>query len=324
MHAVLMALERTYQAALDDSAWTDALAGMTKVLDAPCGMVVDAETPTMLLASVGMDREAVTLLSHELSHNCPTWIRTLPEGVPTRQTARISDVEFARSELYQHCIRKVDGFYGMLVPLPQRERRPRYFVAGRLLGQPDFDADDVRLAAYMAPHLQAALAVRSRLDIVSVQTHCIYDALAHVHVGVILLDARLRPVFVNARAEALAGDGLLISRDKISASHPHEVERLHAAIASTTLLGNAQRPGPTCYLTRQPPRAPLQVTPVRFDAAVAGGPSAARLLLLVTEGQGMHGQDMRTWAQYRFTQRETALADHLASGASLAAAADSL
>ncbi|GAA0850140.1 hypothetical protein [Cupriavidus pauculus] len=75
MHAVLMALERTYQAALDDSAWTDALAGMTKVLDAPCGMVVDAETPTMLLASVGMDREAVTLLSHELSHNCPAWIR---------------------------------------------------------------------------------------------------------------------------------------------------------------------------------------------------------------------------------------------------------
>lgn len=324
MHAVLMALERTYQAALDDSAWTDALAGMTKVLDAPCGMVVDAETPTMLLASVGMDREAVTLLSHELSHNCPAWIRTLPEGVPTRQTARISDMEFARSELYQHCIRKVDGFYGMLVPLPQRERRPRYFVAGRLLGQPDFDADDVRLAAYMAPHLQAALAVRSRLDIVSVQTHCIYDALAHVHVGVILLDARLRPVFVNARAEALAGDGLLISRDKISASHPHEVERLHAAIASTALMGNAQCPGPTCYLTRQPPHAPLQVTPVRFDAAISGGPAGARLLLLVTESKGTCGKDMRTWAQYRFTQRESALADHLASGASLAAAADSL
>lgn len=324
MHAVLMALERAYQAALDDSVWAQALADITHVLDAPCGMVVDAAAPTMLLASVGMDRAAVTLISHELMHNCPAWIRTLPDAVPTRQTACISDADFARSDLYQHCIRKVDGFYGMIVPLPQRDRAPRYFVAGRLLGQPDFDAEDVRLAAYMVPHLQTALSVRSRLDIASMQARCVYDALSHVHVGVILLDAYLRPVFVNARAEALAGDGLVITRDKISASLAHDAERLHATIARATLMGNAQDPAPTCYLTRQPPRAPLQVTPVQFDAAVSGGPSAARMLLLVSEGTGAPGNDRRAWAQFRLTQRETALAEYLASGASLAAAADSL
>lgn len=326
MHAVLAAVERTYQAALDDSSWADALSHMTRALGAPCGMLVDASARTVLQASIGLDRESATLIGQELAQNCPAWIRTLPVAVPTRQTTRISDSDFEHSDLYQRCIRKVDGFYGMIVPLPQRDRTPRYFVAGRLRGQPDFDAEDVRLATYMVPHLLTALSVRTRLDAAAIASRNVYDALTRVQVGVILLDANLRPVFVNAHAEALAapGDGLLLSREGVSASYPREAERLQAAIARTILAGDAHDPGSACCLTRHPPSPPLKVMPVQYHAAQSGGPATARIMLLITEGKTTPGTSGLTWTQYRFTPRETALAELLAAGASVHDAADRL
>ncbi len=328
IHALLAAFEELYNAALDDAAWSAALSVVADVAGGQCGMLVDTSAPANpLVVSAGMSRESVSLILHELTHRCPTWIQAIPFARPTRQTSLISDEEFERSDLYQRCVRRTDGFYGMILPLASRSGTVNFCVVGRMRGQPDFTVTDVDRLAYAVPCLQAALAVRRRLHSHAVEVRFAYEAFAHAQIGVVLLDSNLRPLYLNTKAEAFAklGDGLLVRNQSICASNPRESLDLLAAITLATLAG-----GPThhavrrqCRLTRRPPLPPLTVMSLPFNPDISGGPSTSRVMLMLTEDVAS-GTGQASWAMYRLSAREQSLAELLTGGLSLHEAGERL
>ncbi|MDR3101582.1 MAG: helix-turn-helix transcriptional regulator, partial [Paraburkholderia sp.] len=244
--------------------------------------------------------------------------------------------EFRRSDFYNEVVRPTGGFYGMIAPLDPDRRM--YFVVGRDLGAADFTDEDVNVTQLIIPHLKTALKVQGQLAAADLRSRGACEVIARLAFGVVLLDARMRPIFSNPVAEALArcGDSLLLNRTGVSALRPDEARSLHDAIATAVGFGHGHRHGGAsatvapsrtpmnCCLSRRPPRAPLvaRVVPVAASDALDGIHATTRAILFVMEPDRRVEFDRLHLAEtFQLTRREAALATLLARGMDLAGAA---
>lgn len=333
-----LAILRLYQAALSSEQWPLALATLTKAVGAHRALLVGEPAGIRsLVVADGIGDRVADRVHRDLMERRPAWIDAIQVGAAQKQSACISDFDFQRSTLYQEAVRPTGAFYGLLAPLSRLPGQQAIWVAGRLLGAPDFTEEDIEAAALIVPHLQTALAVRSRVQAADYDTKRAYDTYAELQIGVILLDATLRPTYVNKHAELLANlqDGLVITRDGIAASRPHDTAQLNATIATVALLQSSSRAGGTevlrpghrlrCHLSRRPPNPPLTVIVVPFDSLAPSRPSAARVMLIVTEPANPHGGATDLLGEpYQLTQREADLTALLVGGLSLSEAAGRL
>jgi DNA-binding CsgD family transcriptional regulator len=160
-----------------------------------------------------------------------------------------------------------------------------------------------------------------------------------LNIGVILLDAAMRPVLVNPCAEAIAArrDGLLLDRQTVVASRHSDTEDLRRAMAAAASWHQvsrdsremALRPGLSmrCCLSRQPPRPPLivSVMPVCRAGILGEQRSAACVALFVVDPDRTSGIDPGVLVKiFQLTWREASLACMLAGGMDLADAASKL
>lgn len=333
-------IRHIYEAALAPGDWSPALAEVAKVLGAQHASLIaqDISGPSLTVFA-GLEPEHSRRLQHEFETRLPAWIRAIPAGTPRRQTSEISDADFQRTPIYNEVVRPAGMFYGIVAPLVWLPDRQIHFSAGRDLGLTDFSDDDLEAARLIVPHLTTAVQARNRLTAAELRAKGAYEVIARLDFGVILLDASMRPIFVNPRAEALAlsRDGMSINRNGVSATRPCDAKNLRDAIAMAVGLNRSSRDAGEsvvqapvsmrCYLSRRPPRPPLAVSVLPVDASdVLDGISAAtRAIVFVMEPDRPATIDPTILAAtFHLTRREVALAARLAGGMDLADAASQL
>ncbi|MFM0757310.1 helix-turn-helix transcriptional regulator [Paraburkholderia strydomiana] len=338
VETIHQAIRHVYEAALAPDDWTSAIVSVTEAIEAPKAMlhVQATQTASCFAISTGFEAEHARRLQREIETRLPDWIKAIPVGTPLRQTSAISDAQFRRSDIYNEAVRPAGGFYGIVAPLVRLRDRQALFCAGRYLGTANFSDDDLDAASLIVPHLTTALQVRNRLAAADLRAKGAYDVITQLNIGVVLLDAAMRPIFANPCAEALArsGDGLLLTGKGVSASHHSDAKNLRDAIATAIGLNNtgrdaseaAMRPQVPmrCYLARRPPRLPLvvRVLPVSASDVLEGISGGTRAVLFVIELDKPVGIDPIVLAvTFHLTRREAALAALLVRGMDLAEAA---
>jgi DNA-binding CsgD family transcriptional regulator len=330
-------IKQLYEASLAPAEWPRAMAAVTSAIGAPRGLLLSSGIGGSRFAiSTGLEPLHAQRLAFEFENRLPDWIKAIPVGTALRQSSAVPDDEFRRSSIYNEAVRPAGAFYGIVAPLGRSSAPSAHFSAGKDLGAADFTDDDLETITLIIPHLTMALEVSERLVAANLREKAASEALSQLKVGVILLDAKSRPVFVNAHAQAIAArcDGLLLSAATLSASCPADLQRLHAAIQKASALSRTHRDASAmalrhdvpirCRLQRTPPRPPLVVTVVPVDGSMASDclNLAASVLLLIVEPDRPPSPDPRCLdPSFQLTRREAQIAALLASGINLRDAA---
>jgi DNA-binding CsgD family transcriptional regulator len=330
-------IKQLYEASLAPAEWPRAMAAVTSAIGAPRGLLLSSGSDgTRFAISTGLEPLHAQRLAFEFENRLPEWIRAIPVGTALRQSSAIPDDEFRRSSIYNEAVRPAGAFYGIVAPLGRSSAPSAHFSAGKDLGAADFTDDDLQTITLIIPHLTMALEVREQLVAADLREKAASEALSQLKVGVILLDAGNRPVFVNAYAQAIAArcDGLLLSATAISASSPADSQRLHAAIHNASAISRTYRDGSAtaarhdvpvrCRLQRTPPRPPLVVNVVPVDGSMASDclNLAAHVLLLIVEPDCAPSLEPQCLdLSFQLTRREAQIAALLASGINLRDAA---
>jgi DNA-binding CsgD family transcriptional regulator/PAS domain-containing protein len=330
-------IKQLYAASLAPAEWPRAMAALTSAIGAQRGLLLSSGTDSAQFAvSTGLEPRHAQRLAFEFENRLPDWIRAIPVGTAQRQSSAITDDEFRRSSIYNEAVRPAGAFYGIVAPLGRTSAPSAHFSAGKDLGAADFTDDDLRTITLIIPHLTMALEVRQQLAAADLREKAAAEALSQLNIGVILLDAGNRPVFVNARAQAIAdgGDGLLLSAATISASSPDDSQCLQEAIQKTSAISRTYRDDGAmaghldvpirCRLRRKPPRPPLVVNVVPVDGSIASDclNLPARVLLLIVEPDCAPCiEPPHVDLSFQLTRREAQIAMLLASGINLHEAA---
>lgn len=330
-------IKQLYEASLTPAEWPRAMAATTSAIGAPHGLLLSSGIDgTRFAISAGLEPLHAQRLAFEFENRLPDWIRAIPVGTALRQSSAIPDDEFKRSFIYNEAVRPAGAFYGIVAPLGRSSAASAHFSAGKDLGAADFTDDELQTITLIIPHLTMALEVRKQLVAADLRQKAASDALSQLKIGVILLNAENRPVFVNARAQAIAArcDGLLLSAATLSASSPADSQQLHAAIQKAGAISGTHRdaqaaafrhdPPLRCRLQRTPPRPPLIVNVVPVDGSTASDclNLAARVLLLIVEPDCPPSLQPRSLdLSFQLTRREAQIAALLATGINLRDAA---
>lgn len=104
---------------------------------------------------------------------------------------------------------------------------------------PKFDLSDKRMMDLFLPHLRRALQVRTRLTAARLARRVTAETLGSLDVGVAVVNARCRIIFLNAAAEALLRDGCgaTITLGELRLRDPRLRVRLEALVAAAAATG---------------------------------------------------------------------------------------
>jgi DNA-binding CsgD family transcriptional regulator/PAS domain-containing protein len=195
-----------------------------------------------LFASVGCDPERLaTLRSMAVVRGAlPAWTRRLPAGRPISRAEHISDRDFVRGEFYNEAVRPTRCFHAVMTRLEREFQPDAFLVCSRRLSSENFGEEEAAAARALAPHLASAVKLELRLRAADRRALDATAALDALSAGVVVVDAALRPVPVNARARALAEarDGLQIGKAGLTASSAAETPALEKALAAATALAS--------------------------------------------------------------------------------------
>ncbi len=236
-----------------------------------------------------------------------------------------------RSEFYNDYVLPQKQRHVMGGILAQSNRYRLMFALQRELGQPDYTEDDLQLVRLIAPHMAKAVQINRQMTDVSTQKHWALSALDRLRVGVILLDERGRPLFLNREAERLAttGNDFVAGREGLALPSATETACLQRMIADAAKVasGKAGTAGNLHIHLASTSAAKLQfnVIPLPRDLSERAWEQSqcnGCVAVFISASGGPHLSWERMKRMYGFTQAEAKLAAQLAKGASLEAAAE--
>jgi len=337
---ILDSVQRIYNAVPEPDGWGAVMAAAAAT--ARCQQVtffvhnVIAQA-TEFIAGHGIAPQGLAGFAAAGAGKLPDWRLKVPLGTLKPRSAVWSDKEYVRTDFYNHAIRPLKAFYGAMLPLARDNRRHIYLGVARLDGGRDFDPDDVAATELLAPHVATAWRLRQRFEQANLAGAGACAMLDRLETGVILVDAAMRPVFVNAQAAALAEarDGLIIGKSGVTALQAEDTRALHRAIAAAIALNHRTASIETvaqsgsgmrlCLSRRGKPPLVASVVPIgAAQRALWPLPRAlAGIFIVKPEAPPRIDADLLAEA-FRLAPREAQLAARLAQGSDLGQAASAL
>ncbi|MGF6289663.1 helix-turn-helix transcriptional regulator [Paraburkholderia youngii] len=328
------AIQHIYDAVLSPQRWDDALAYIVALTGSDGGYFLSTQEGAPVLSiSTALAEQHALALQRELQTRLPAWMERIPVGVARRQSSEISDSDFRRTAIYTEAVGAERLFYGLIAPIVRSPDRQAYLTVGRRLDAVDHEETDESAAALLAPHLCAALAIRSRLAAADLREQCALDVLMRLEIGVVLLDECARPLFVNASAERLSSvhDGLVINHREVTSLVAEDAKKLHSIVSSALQFGSVQKAADLhlfraarCYIRRRGRRLPLiiRMAPVPARDTREGLGALVRVSLFVLEPDRAVEVDGSVVAEtFCLSPREAEPAALLARGENIAQAA---
>jgi DNA-binding CsgD family transcriptional regulator/PAS domain-containing protein len=192
--------------------------------------------------------------------------------------------EFFNSEIFDGYAKRIGIFEAVASVFPLEEQSMGAIGVHRPHGSHPFGADDKRLLAMLLPHVSRAMLLHRRLKGITQDRRLALEALEHLSVAMIAVDARATVLFANAMAERLlsAGLGLTCRQGCLGVADASKDDELRRLIRQAGLAANGRsgEAGGVLALPRADgPPLSLMVCPLRTDALPRGPTHPAALLI---------------------------------------------
>ncbi len=264
---LLALVGRIYDAALDPGIWPDVLKQAAALVDAPSSVLAFQDFDGQELSfvdSVGRDPSYWKSYNEHFFFVSP-YVRMMKDSGERCYATQdlLSDAELVRTEYYNDWLQPQDIHYhaGAVVLRTARAAGLVEFQVGK--GHGPFPPGALRIIGLLAPHYKRAIAIGRTLGTLRGVRTAVLDTLARMDVGVILLDERGRPAYLNPAAEGLAGAllGLQVSAQGLRAQDAAEDAQLQRLIASSlsTAWGQGEVAGGSLLLRRAGREPPVIV-----------------------------------------------------------------
>jgi DNA-binding CsgD family transcriptional regulator len=327
---LVVAIREIYDSATDAALWPQCLTSIGRLLNGTTTSLLyhDHRSKGGIQIAIGADPELFRLYS-EYGHAIDPWALAFPPrarsaGSVVIGASVVDHPSMMKTEFYAamgrryECTRNIVGIL---------EASPLQTTAALSINRGDrhdeFDLRDARVVSILLPHLRRVLAVRRRLAVVDNERASVLDAIDRLALGIILVDDRARPIFVNRYAARVLqnGDGLSIEKGSVIAALPAVSAHLERALGSALAVANGAALETDCaefLIPRASGRRPLHaaVSPFRhrpYDGLPAG---ASAVLFLVDPETNVRALNDHLRALYSLTAAEARVAGAVAAGQS--------
>ena len=233
---ILQAIRDLYDAVLDPEIGPRGFESLCRLVDGKHSIFFTEDTNARRLRyftawGVGTDYARRLANGVEAKLHSPSTL-TLPPGRVKLGQSLWRDQPYRNSAYYNEVVRPDGGYDGLLAVPFQKSGHRAFLVIGRMQGQPDFTEYDASLIQPVMSHLTNATQIRLRLDEAALAARQAYRAFDALDLGVFVLDAELRPSFLNKYAENLIRnpDGLSFSRGILQAQLDRTRNSLRRAV----------------------------------------------------------------------------------------------
>lgn len=322
-----------HEGALEPKRWREFLEGLGRRMKGAATLLLRSPhvAEAGLLYSWGGSDEVLAQYSHSyfLSDsfvNLPEkQVITLHEFVPVEQ--------LERSRFFTEYLVPWDAIYNLGVDVRDGDRlyaRLR-LTRGRQAG--NFTADEKRFVEYLVPHFDIAMRTHAALDVTKMERAIYADAMDHLTLATVILDASGHVIHTNALARDILHrqDGISLSNDTLVLTHPAEAQRLRDAIGRAITVGRAAKPGIVEVLRARRPSGAghygIMIRPAAGSSVEAeeATVSPAVAVFISVEEPSQTPPPVETIRKlFELTHKEAQLALCLANGRSLQEAASDL
>jgi DNA-binding CsgD family transcriptional regulator len=204
-------LDLIYDAATDDALWTQALIRIADLTGSLGGMIIGIDNrthavPVIHNARMSDDSHRVYRERHFVN---PWWhyMHTCPSGKAVQSEDIVPLEDLKRTDFFNEVLRPQGMAHNFMVPLSTKPDLQIGFNICRSESQGRLSEDGVRLFNALYPHLRRSLLLGFRLDGYRELQSAAFRVLDRLSTGIVLLDARARPVFMNAAATGMSRPG---------------------------------------------------------------------------------------------------------------------
>ena len=332
---LLAAVGEVYQCATGGAAWPEYLTSLGRLLRGTSTNLLhhDHRSRGGIQIAVGADPELYRLY-REYGHAIDPWALAcrpcnFPAGSVVIGASLIDHARIKKTEFYAAMGRRYETTRSMFGVLEASPHRTAALTINRGNRGDEFEWHEARTLAILLPHVRRALTIQQRLGGFANERAHIVDAVDRLPFGIVLLDDRARPLFMNRYAARLidARDGLAIDKESLVALIPSADARLQRALASAIAVT-----GGAALATRDDeliiPRSagrPLyaSVSPAGSQDFYSGlAARAVALLFLVDPDRRAPPVHDRLRELFSLTTAEARVADALAAGRQVAEISD--
>lgn len=317
-----------YDAGADFSCWPKAMRLLARTFHAPAvvlgGFSLRPEDRFVVAPQVDpVQNELYASYYHRINPILPRALAA-PVGAVRTDTMLIPRREFARCEFFndfllpQDCGSMLGG-----AAYAEKGRQVSVVVQRRR----EFDDDEVALYQRIVPHLQRAVQLNAKLELLQSKCAASAEMLDRLDKGAFLVDASARVLLVNREAERSMGaiGGLRVVNGTLRARTASDTAKLHGLVAGCAAQGNESGSGGLLLVGRGPDRAPITVSvlPFRSEPTVFSERPAAIIFEFDTDRSVKSASD-RVKLRFGLTLAESAFANEIVMGDGIQASADRL
>ncbi|HTT42742.1 MAG TPA: hypothetical protein VMG33_06685 [Steroidobacteraceae bacterium] len=318
-----------HEGALEPKHWRAFLEGLGRRMKGAATLLLRSPhiAEAGLLYSWGGTDEVLAQYAHSYFPSDPfvnlpeKQVITLHEFVPVEQ--------LERSRFYIEYLVPWDAIYNLGVDVRDGDRlyaRLR-LTRGRQAG--NFTVSEKRFVEHLVPHFDIAMRTHAALDVTKMERAIYADAMDHLTLATVILDASGHVIHMNALARDILHrqDGILLANDTLALTHPADAQRLRDAIGRAIAVGRAAKPGIVEVLRARRPSGAghygMMIRPAA-GSVEADEPSvspAVAVFISVEEGAQTPAPVETIRKLFELTHKEAQLALCLANGRSLQEAA---
>ena len=331
---ILLAIQTLYDAALDETRWAEALTALTAATGSQAATfwVLDSSDLPRLptLTCFNFDPAFIAEYQDGMVPTDPTvqYLVAHPQTPIVHDGLVISERDKERHAYYDWHGRHSDTRYRMVgqsIPASQVQAGVALHRARRV-GR--FEPADIDQFAELHQHLTRALAIAYRLGTLGTLHQCTINLLDQHPSAIVMLDDRRRVVYSNRHADRInaQNDGITITSSGLHISHAPDHGRLQALIGRAMPERHTAAVGGLMRVDRPSGRQAygIFVTPISRDypALTAVRPAVCVMVTEPDRRRVSLASSLRV--MFGLTEAEARLADVLAAGDDLRAAASKL
>ena len=321
-----------YEGALDPKHWRELLEALGRRMKGAATLLLRSPhvAEAGLLYSWGGPDEVLAQYAHSYFPSDPfvnlpeKQVITLHEFVPVEQ--------LERSRFYTEYLVPWDAIYNLGVDVRDGDRlyaRLR-LTRGRHAG--NFTAAEKRFMEHLVPHFDVAMRTHAALDVTKMERAIYADAMDHLTLATVILDASGHVIHMNALARDILHrqDGIVLANDTLALTHPADAQRLRDAINRAITVTRAAKPGIVEVLRARRPSGAghygIMIRPAAgsVEAEQQSLSPAVAVFISVEEGAQTPAPVETILKLFELTHKEAQLALCLANGRSLQEAAGDL
>jgi DNA-binding CsgD family transcriptional regulator len=234
-----------HEGALDPKRWREFLEGLGRRLKGAATLLLRSPhvAEAGLLYSWGGSDEVLAQYAHRYFPLDPF------VNLPEKQVITMHDFvpleQLERSRFYTEYLVPWDAVYNLGVDVRDGDRmyaRLR-LTRGRRAG--NFSVSERRFVEHLVPHFDVAMRTHAALDATKMERAIYADAMDHLTLATVILDASGHVIHTNALARDILRrqDGIALTNDMLALTHPADAQRLRDAISRVIAVGRDAKPG---------------------------------------------------------------------------------